>query len=304
MTANVHLLIGAATEDEREVRERISAAYPQCEFERFSAKQSTPEELLTPSLLASADAPLVRLVGEMSGWDRSARNRFAKACKAGLPDGLMFVLSLASLGAKDPLRSIPGHEAVQCAVPEGPERAEWVRAQLAVRGVQIDPAAAERLGRAVPDAEALRVELRKLAPLRQISDSDVAELVVSSEAPAPAWGWADSVFDGDAQRALAELERLLRSDSPFMLLGVLHSRLGPLTAVHLGLTGEEAQVKPYPMKIAQRTARAGFDAVRTRRALELVVGAELELKGSSRLGADEIMVRLTLALLALTRRGR
>jgi hypothetical protein len=58
-----------------------------------------------------------------------------------------------------------------------------------------------------------------------------------------------------------------------------------LAWVHAGLSAEQAQVKPYPWKLAQASVRGGWDRDKVRQALLRLVALEAGLKGASTLPA-------------------
>jgi DNA polymerase-3 subunit delta len=125
---------------------------------------------------------------------------------------LLAAATVADVSRPDP-RQVPG----------------WIEARARTAGGKIDAEAAALLAELRGnDTMRLGAEIEKLllyAGKRAVTSEDVLALVAAGEAPT-AWALVDAVADGDAQRALGALDRLLEEgEAPPAIVGALASRL-------------------------------------------------------------------------------
>ena len=125
----------------------------------------------------------------------------------------------------------------------------------------------------------------------------------------PPWELTDAVDAGDTATALAVLGRMSGAGGrhPLQLMAILHghyARLARLDGVEVGSEAQAADVlgiKPgFPAKKAlTQYRRLGGDGVR--RAIDLLAGADLDLRGRRDLDPDVVMEILVARLSRLRR---
>ena len=174
------------------------------------------------------------------------------------------------------------------------DRQSWVVEHAAAAGVKLAPPAAalvaERLGEDVGRLDGLVATLAAtFGATRQLRTEDV-EPFIGEAGGVPPWDLTDAIDAGNTATALAVLERMSGPGGrhPLQLMAILHGHYGRLARLDGVAVGSEAQaaevlgIKPgFPAKKAlTQYRRLGGDGVR--RAIDLLAGADLDLRGAAR----------------------
>ncbi len=193
------------------------------------------------------------------------------------------------------------------------DRQSWVVEHAAAVGVKLAPPAAalvaERLGEDVGRLDGLIATLAAtFGATRQLRTEDV-EPFIGEAGGVPPWDLTDAIDAGNTATALTVLERMSGSGGrhPLQLMAILHGHYGRLARLDGVAVGSEAQaaevlgIKPgYPAKKAlTQYRRLGGDGVR--RAIDLLAGADLDLRGRRDLG-DDVVMEILVARLSRLRR--
>jgi DNA polymerase III subunit delta len=192
------------------------------------------------------------------------------------------------------------------------DRQGWIVEQATVAGVRLSaPAAAaiaERLGEDVGRVEGLLATLAAtFGAARSLKAEDV-EPFLGEGGGVPPWELTDAIDGGDTARALALLQRMTGAGGrhPLQLMAILHGhyvRLARLDGADAASEAEAAEVlgiKGFPAKKAlTQYRRLGGDGVR--RAIDLLAGADLDLRGRRDLDPDVVMEILVARLSRLRR---
>jgi DNA polymerase-3 subunit delta len=193
------------------------------------------------------------------------------------------------------------------------DRQSWVGDHAAAAGVKLAPPAAalvaERLGEDVGRLEGLLATLAAtFGGSRQLRPDDVAPFI-GEAGGVPPWDLTDAIDAGNTATALSVLGRMSGPGGrhPLQLMAILHGHYGRLARLDGVAVGSEAQaadvlgIKPgFPAKKAlTQYRRLGGDGVR--RAIELLAGADLDLRGRRDLDDDVVMEVLVARLSRLRR---
>ena len=193
------------------------------------------------------------------------------------------------------------------------DRQSWVGDHAAAAGVKLAPPAAalvaERLGEDVGRLEGLLATLAAtFGGSRQLRPDDVAPFI-GEAGGVPPWDLTDAIDAGNTATALSVLGRMSGPGGrhPLQLMAILHGHYGRLARLDGVAVGSEAQaadvlgIKPgFPAKKAlTQYRRLGGDGVR--RAIELLAGADLDLRGRRDLDHDVVMEVLVARLSRLRR---
>lgn len=193
------------------------------------------------------------------------------------------------------------------------DRQGWVADHAAAAGVKLAPAAtalvAARLGEDVGRLDGLLTTLAAtFGPARQLRADDV-EPFVGEAGGVPPWELTDAIDAGQTSTALTVLGRMSGPGGrhPLQLMAILHGhygRLARLDGVEIGSEPQAADVlgiKPgFPAKKAlTQYRRLGGDGVR--RAIDLLAGADLDLRGRRDLD-DDVVMEILVARLSRLRR--
>ena len=189
-------------------------------------------------------------------------------------------------------------------------RVEWVQERAERHGVKLTDAAVNRIERWLgEDAALLHGLLGTLAgaydPGRVLDVADV-EPFLGDAGGVPPWDLTDAIDAGDPRRALTLLERMMQGGErhPLAIMAILHGHYVKMLQLDgrdvaseaeavavLGMTGST-----YPAKKALVTyQRLGAGGVQ--RAIELLAGADLDLKGA-KAWPPELVVEVLVARLA------
>jgi DNA polymerase-3 subunit delta len=192
------------------------------------------------------------------------------------------------------------------------DRQGWVGDHAAAAGVKLSPPAAtlvaERLGEDVGRLDGLLATLAATFGPQQLRPDDVAPFI-GEAGGVPPWDLTDAIDAGNTSAALGVLGRMSGPGGrhPLQLMAILHVhyvRLARLDGIPVGSEAQAAEVlgiKPgFPAKKAlTQYRRLGGDGVR--RAIELLAGADLDLRGRRDLDDDVVMEILVARLTRLRR---
>lgn len=193
------------------------------------------------------------------------------------------------------------------------DRQGWVVTHAEEAGVRLAPAAAavvaERLGEDVGRLDGLLATLAAtFGSARQLRPDDV-EPFIGEAGGVPPWELTDAIDAGSTAMALAVLGRMSGAGGrhPLQLMAILHGHYGRLARLDGVAVGSESQaaevlgIKPgFPAKKAlTQYRRLGGDGVR--RAIDLLAGADLDLRGRRDLDTEVVMEILVARLSRLGR---
>jgi DNA polymerase-3 subunit delta len=193
------------------------------------------------------------------------------------------------------------------------ERRGWIADQIAATGLKIKPDAAAQLGSWLgEDAGSLDGILATL----KSTFGDEQTLVFSDIEPflgeaggVPPWDFTDAIGAGDTTKALTLLGRMMHGGGrhPLQIMAILHTHYSNLAK----LDGADARTEqdvmtatgiksPYPAKKALQNYRR-LGSASTKRAVELVAQADLDLRGAKDLPPELVMDVLVARLSKLRR---
>jgi DNA polymerase-3 subunit delta len=192
------------------------------------------------------------------------------------------------------------------------DRQGWIVDHAAAAGVRLSaPAAAAvaaRLGEDVGRVDGLLATLAgTFGATRALKPEDV-EPFLGEGGGVPPWELTDAIDGGDTAAALALLQRMTGAGGrhPLQLMAILHGhyvRLARLDGADASSEAEAAEVlgiKGFPARKAlTQYRRLGGDGVR--RAIDLLAGADLDLRGRRDLDPDVVMEILVARLSRLRR---
>ena len=192
------------------------------------------------------------------------------------------------------------------------DRQSWVVDHAAAAGVRLSaPAAAAvaaRLGEDVGRLDGLLATLAATFGATRALKPDDVEPFLGEGGGVPPWELTDAVDGGDTARALGLLQRMTAAGGrhPLQLMAILHAhyvRLARLDGAEASSEAEAAEVlgiKGFPAKKAlTQYRRLGGDGVR--RAIDLLAGADLDLRGRRDLDPEVVMEILVARLSRLRR---
>jgi DNA polymerase-3 subunit delta len=189
------------------------------------------------------------------------------------------------------------------------ELAAWLEQACAERGRRLPRPLAQRLAEQLGPAP-LRMALREVEKLCllaaegvEVSEEDLAA-TLGMEPDAKPWDLENAVLAGDAARALAVLQSLLRRpDNEFMLLGMLGKGMGRLWFMRrLAERGLPQDEIPARLGLSSFQAARALQALRAwplervENAVRLLREADLGLKGDSALPSSQIYFQLVVRL--------
>jgi DNA polymerase-3 subunit delta len=192
------------------------------------------------------------------------------------------------------------------------ERQGWIVDHAASAGVRLSaPAAAavaDRLGEDVGRLDGLLATLAAtFGGSRPLQPEDV-EPFIGEAGGVPPWELTDAIDAGDTAIALALVQRMTGAGGrhPLQLMAILHTHYVRLARLDGSGADSEARaaevlgIKGFPAKKAlTQYRRLGGDGVR--RAIDLLAGADLDLRGRRDLDPDVVMEILVARLSRLRR---
>lgn len=283
----VYVLVGSEAVQRRYLLGRLKQQAG--EWERVDLSKTEMIDLMQPSLLASPDSPLVRVVAGYSALKPAARKQLAAGIEE-MGEGLHLAICVDRLGGKDPIRAaVPEEAVVSLAAPKRGQFEAWLTRQARLFGVGIDQTGAqEMVERIGEDTEALASELLRISATGNINADTVRRLTPKSSST-QAWGWVDALAEGkDGARELKDCEE--SGIEPLMMLGALAKRL-TLVAWVKKADKESSGAADYPWKLAGQLAKRTSDS-QLRHMLLMVAKAEQQLKGQSLLEGYTVLARL------------
>ena len=192
------------------------------------------------------------------------------------------------------------------------DRQEYVRGRVAETGVRLDgPAQAlliDWLGENVSQLDGVLTAVGAAYGPTQKLGRDEIEPFLGEAGGLPPWDLTDAIDKGDTRRALDVLGRMMRGGGrhPLQLMSTLHSHYASIakldgTGVRSKKDAEQITgLKGFRAgKALDNYERLGGD--RTRRAMELLAAADLDLRGDSDLDAELVMEVLVARLSKLRR---
>jgi DNA polymerase-3 subunit delta len=193
------------------------------------------------------------------------------------------------------------------------DRQGWVADQIAATGLKVRPDAVAQLGAWLgEDAGRLDGILATLASTygndRALTFAEI-EPFLGDAGGVPPWDFTDAVDAGDTTKALSLLSRMMHAGGrhPLQIMAILHSHYANIAKLDGVDARSESEAmaatgitSAFPAKKAlnnsRRLGRAG-----TRRAIELLAQADLDLRGERDLEPDLVMEVLVARLSKLRR---
>ncbi len=181
------------------------------------------------------------------------------------------------------------------------DRAGWVREQIAGAGLELDGRAIQRLTDWLgEDPGRLDGVLGTLVGVygagSSLGESDI-EPYLGEAGGVPPWDFTDAIAAGDTTKALTLLGRMIHGGGrhPLQIMATLHSHYGSLAK----LDGADARTEQdamaatgiksaYPAKKALQNYRK-LGPGPTKRAMELLAQADLDLRGGKDLESELVM---------------
>jgi len=181
------------------------------------------------------------------------------------------------------------------------DRQGWIGEQISAAGLRIKPDAAAQLGRWLGE-DAGRLD-GVLATLKSTFGADHAltfpeiEPFLGEAGGVPPWDFTDALDAGDTTKALTLLGRMMHGGGrhPLQIMSILHTHYSNLAKLDgLDVRSEQDVMaatgikSPYPAKKALANYRR-LGPASTKRAVELVAQADLDLRGAKDLAPDLVM---------------
>jgi DNA polymerase-3 subunit delta len=190
------------------------------------------------------------------------------------------------------------------------DRSTWIEEQVIAAGMKLDPGALAMIGSWMgEEAGRLGGVLDTLASTygrsRKLSAADIAPFLGESGS-IPPWDLTDAIDRGDTKTSLELLARMMQARHPLVVMATLHSHYVKLMKIDGADADSEAAVaallgiKPgFPArKVLDQYRRIGGGGVA--RAVSLLAGADLDLRGQRDLPEDIVMEVLVARLSRLS----
>jgi DNA polymerase-3 subunit delta len=211
----------------------------------------------------------------------------------------------------DALKAVGGE---QIDTNPGRKLAEWVDDQLARSGLKADRGAQQRLVDWLGDdpqrlVGVLETLVGTYGPGSKVTRDDIAPFL-GEAGGVPPWELTDAIDKGDIAGALDKLHRMLEGGErhPLQIMATLHGQYARMLMLDgAPVTGEKDAARLLNMKGSTFPARKALNQVRklghTRvvRALDLLAGADLDLRGRRAWPEDLVMEVLVARLARLSR---
>ena len=192
------------------------------------------------------------------------------------------------------------------------DRQEFVRDRLAEAGVRLDgPAQAlliDWLGENVSQLDGVLTAVgAAYGPTQKLSRDEI-EPFLGEAGGLPPWDLTDAIDKGDTRRALDVLGRMMRGGGrhPLQLMSTLHSHYASIAKLDGTGVGSKKDAEQITGLKGFRAGKALDNYGRlggkmTRRAMDLLAAADLDLRGDSDLDAELVMEVLVARLSTLRR---
>lgn len=189
----------------------------------------------------------------------------------------------------------------------------WISDHISAAGLRIKPDAAAQLGQWLGEdagrLDGILATLTSTYGADHVLSFDEIEPFMGEAGGVPPWDLTDAIDGGDTPKALTVLGRMMNAGGrhPLQIMAIMHSHYASIAK----LDGVEARSEAdamaatglksaYPAKKALASyRRLGSDA--TKRAVELLAQADLDLRGDTDLG-DELVMEVLVARLSKLRR--
>lgn len=190
------------------------------------------------------------------------------------------------------------------------DRGTWIRDQIKAAGLSIEPRAihmlTEWLGEEPARLDGVLGTLRgAFGTDATLSDADI-EPFLGEAGGVPPWDFTDAIMAGDTTKALTLMGRMIHGGKrhPLQIMSTLHNHYAGIARLD-GANARTEQdaaaatgLKGYPAKKAlQNYNRLGGSS--TKRAIELLAQADLDLRGAKDLDAELVMEVLVARLTKL-----
>ena len=187
------------------------------------------------------------------------------------------------------------------------ERSGWIDERVAVSDVKLDPSAksaiADWLGEDLGRLPALLDTLESIGTSAKLTAADV-EPFLGEAGAVPPWDLTDAIDRGDVATALAMLARMLGAGGrhPLVVMATLQSHYERMLRLD-GAPVQDRSGAATLLKVAPFQAQKAFDQTRrlghegVARAVELLAGADLDLRGQ-RAWPPELVMEVLVARLA------
>ncbi len=268
----------------------------------------------TPPFLVERRVVVVREAGQMVAADAK---RLVAYLEDPLPTTALVMVGGGGTVPQSLTKAVGARgELMETTVGAGRARSEWLAGQLSGGPIRVDgPATAllsAHLGGDLGRLEGLLgTLLSAYGPGATVSVDDLEPFLGEAGSLAP-WDLTDAVDAGETARALSTLHRMLvAGDShPLVVMTILHRHYRQILRLDgAGVTSaDEAAVllglrSSFPAKkaLAQAT-RLG--SARVARAIRLLAGADVDLRGSTALSGEMVLEVLVARLSRLGRQGR
>lgn len=193
------------------------------------------------------------------------------------------------------------------------DRQGWIADHIAAAGLRIRPDAAARLGDWLGEdagrLDGILATLTSTYGADHVLGFDEIEPFLGDAGGVPPWDLTDAIDGGDTATALRLLGRMIHGGErhPLQIMAILHNHYATIAK----LDGADARneqdamaatgiTKPYPAKKALANHRR-LGSAATKRAVELLAQADLDLRGAKDLDPELVMEVLVARLSKLRR---
>ncbi len=198
--------------------------------------------------------------------------------------------------------------------PSGPkDRQSWIVDRIADAELRIKPDAAFQLGAWLGEdagrLDGILATLTSTFGAEQTLTFDQIQPFLGDAGGVPPWDFTDAIDAGDTTRALTLLGRMMHAGErhPLQIMAILHNHYSSIAKLDgvSARTEQEAMAatgikSPYPAKKALANYRR-LGPTSTRRAIELLAQADLDLRGAKDLDSELVMELLVARLSKLRR---
>ncbi len=266
----------------------------------------------TPSFLTDKRVVVARDVGRFSADELAPMLQYLSAPLD--TSDLVLVVNSGSVPKKlgDAVKAVG--TVTNTSPPSRPkDRQGWISEQVAATGLKLRPDAVAQLGAWLgEDAGRLDGILATLASTygsdRTLTFAEI-EPFLGDAGGVPPWDFTDAIDGGDTTKALTLLSRMMRAGGrhPLQIMAILHSHYANIAKLDGVDARSESEAmaatgitSAFPAKKAMNNARR-LGRSGTRRAVELLAQADLDLRGDRDLDPELVMEVLVARLSKLRR---